>query len=157
MRCNLTERLLGDIYVRVVWTRGHTADHAFHWLLRVRPGAGVCVRRLRVCDHANAHGGHRVAGAGVLGRDHPASIHGGFEWGLAEALADQLGLDLTVGEVPVTDIVAAGWLHSADIALAQVIATKERATSPTALIVAAREGLSVPARFDQVESIVGSP
>jgi hypothetical protein len=53
-------------------------------------------------DHANAHSGHRVAGAGVLGRDDPASIHDG-EAGLAEALADQLGLDRTVGEVPVTD------------------------------------------------------
>jgi hypothetical protein len=155
MRCNLTERLLGDIYVRVAWTRGHTADHAFHWLLRVQPGAGVCVRRLRACDHANAHNGHRVAGAGVLGRDDPASIHGRFEWGLAEALADQLGLDLTVGEVPVTDILA-GRLHNADIVLAPVSATKQRAPSPTALLVAAQEGLSVPARFDQVESIVGS-
>jgi CorA-like Mg2+ transporter protein len=131
MRCNLTERLLGDIYVRVAWTCGHTAGHAFHWLLRVRPGAGVCVRRLRVCDHANAHGGHRVGGAWVLGRDDAASIHGGLEWGLAEALADQLGLDLTVGEVPVTDIVA-GWLHSADIALAQVSATKESHVSDSA-------------------------
>ena len=132
------------------------APTTFHWLLRVQPCAGVCVRRLRVCDHANAHCGHRVASAGILGRYDPASIHGGFAWGLAEALADQLGLDLTVGEVPVTDLVA-GWLHSADIDLAQVSATKERATSPTAQIVAAREGLSVPARFDQVESIVGSP
>ena len=61
-----------------------------------------------------------------------------------------------MGEVPVTDIVA-GWLHNAYIALAQMSATKERARSPTALIVAAREVLSVPARFDQVESIVGSP
>ena len=103
---------------------------------------------------ANAHSGHRVAGAGVLGRDDPASIHDGFEGGLAEALADQLGLDLTVGEVPVTDIVV-GWLRGAD--MAQVSATKERATSPTALIVAAREGLSVLARFDHVESIVGPP
>jgi len=156
MRCNLTERLLGEIYVRVAWTRGHTADHAFHWLLHVQPGAGVCIRRLQVRDHANAYRGHRVAGAGVLGRDDPASIHGGFEWGLAEALADQLGLDLTVGEAPVTDIVAT-WLHSADIALAEVSARKDQATSPTALIVAAREGLSVPARFDLVESIGRSP
>ena len=154
MRCNLTERLLGGIYVRVAWTRGHTADHAFQWL-DVRPGAGACIRRLRVRDHANAHSDHRVAGAGVLGRSDPASIHDG-EWGLAEALADQLGLDRTVGEVPVTDIIV-GCSHSADIGLAQMSATTERATSPIALIAAAREGLSVPAQFDQVESIVGSP
>jgi hypothetical protein len=156
MRCNLTERLLGDIDVRAAWRRGHTADNALDGLLHVQPGEGVCIQRLRVRDHANAHGGHRIAGAGVLERDNPTSIHGGFEWGLAEALAEQLGLDLTVGEVPVTDIVA-DWLQGADIALAQVSATKVRATSPTALIVATREGLSVPARFDQVESIVGCP
>jgi hypothetical protein len=110
-------------------------------------------------DHANAHSGHRVAGGGVLGRNDPASIHDG-EWGLAEALADQLGLDRSVGEVPVTDIVA-GWLHSAGWlhggALAQVSATNEQATSPIGLILAAREVLSVAARFNQVESIVGSP
>jgi hypothetical protein len=102
MRCNLTERPAGRYICRVAWARGHTAEHAFYWLLHVQPSAGVCIRRPRVRDHANAHSGHRVAGAGVLGRDDPASIHDG-EAGLAEAVADQLGLDRTVGEVPVTD------------------------------------------------------
>ncbi|HEY0815510.1 MAG TPA: transporter substrate-binding domain-containing protein [Pseudonocardia sp.] len=168
--------------------------------------------------------------------DDPATIHGGFEWGLAKALADELGLDLAVRAVSFADITA-GRLHGADLALAQVNATDERgavaeltvpyyqtspaalarpgtesdladlatvrkqhwvvqegttletylddvvrptekpvvlATTdavvravvdghadvalldfPTALTVAAREGLSVPARFEHVEPIVG--
>src|SRR4051794_11347846 len=57
--------------------------------------------------------------------DDAATVHGGFEWGLAEALAKELGLKVTVVAVPFTDIVA-GRLHGADLALAQVSYTKER-------------------------------
>src|SRR4051794_22176498 len=57
--------------------------------------------------------------------DDAATVHGGFEWGLAEALAKELGLEVKVLAVPFTDIVA-GRLHGADLALAQVSATKER-------------------------------
>jgi len=75
--------------------------------------------------------------------DDPATVKGGFEWGLAQALARELGLTLTVREVPFADI-AAGRLDGADLALAQVSATTERnnaaeltapyyETSPTAL------------------------
>jgi polar amino acid transport system substrate-binding protein len=72
-----------------------------------------------------------------------ATMKGGFEWGLAEALAKELGLQMAVREVPFADIVA-GRLDGADIALAQVSATDERKnvaqltlpyfeTSPTAV------------------------
>jgi polar amino acid transport system substrate-binding protein len=75
--------------------------------------------------------------------DDPATVRGGFEWGLAAALADELGLDLAVRAVPFPEMVA-GRLHGADLALAQVSATKQRSdaaeltlpyyqTSPTAL------------------------
>jgi polar amino acid transport system substrate-binding protein len=76
--------------------------------------------------------------------DDPATVKGGFEWGLAAALAEELGLDLAVREVPFADITS-GRLDGADIALAQVSSTKERKnvaeltqpyfeTSPTALV-----------------------
>jgi polar amino acid transport system substrate-binding protein len=58
------------------------------------------------------------------GRD-PASVHAGFEWALAKALARELGLELVVREVPFADI-AAGRLGGADLALAQVSATDQR-------------------------------
>lgn len=56
----------------------------------------------------------------------PATVHRGFEWALAETIAADLGLDLTVRQVPFTDIVA-GRLHGADLALAQVSFTDQRA------------------------------
>lgn len=55
----------------------------------------------------------------------PASTSGGFEWGLARALAEKLGLRLAVREVPFSDIVA-GRLDGADLALAQVSDTARR-------------------------------
>jgi polar amino acid transport system substrate-binding protein len=49
----------------------------------------------------------------------------GFEWGLARALADELGLGVSFRDVPFRDIVT-GELHGADLALAQVSITNER-------------------------------
>jgi polar amino acid transport system substrate-binding protein len=55
--------------------------------------------------------------------DHPT---GGFEWGLARALADQLGLDrVDVVEVDFQQLVG-GDLGGADLALAQLTPTDER-------------------------------
>jgi polar amino acid transport system substrate-binding protein len=54
-----------------------------------------------------------------------AALDGGFEWGLARALADELGLEVSFRDVPFSDIVA-GELHDADVALAQVSITDER-------------------------------
>src|SRR5690349_10233378 len=54
---------------------------------------------------------------------------GGFEAGLAHALAHRLGLDrVRVVQVPFAQIVA-GKLHGADIALSQLTPTKEREKS----------------------------
>jgi polar amino acid transport system substrate-binding protein len=189
---------------------------------------------------ANASGALTVAtelpAPGFWEGTDPATVDGGFEWGLAHALAKELGRHLTVQALPFVDIVA-GRLGTADLALAQVSATDERrrvaeltapylesapavlartgaekdlvdlATArhrrwavqgastfatyladvvrphakplvlstmdqvvqavidrrvdaalldlPTALAVAKKEGLSVPARFDQTEHIVG--
>ena len=55
----------------------------------------------------------------------PATVDGGFEWGLADALARELGRHLTVQALPFAEIVA-GRLGTADLALAQVSATDER-------------------------------
>jgi polar amino acid transport system substrate-binding protein len=53
------------------------------------------------------------------------TLDGGFEWGLARALADELGLRASFRDVPFADIVT-GELHGADVALAQVSVTDER-------------------------------
>jgi ABC-type amino acid transport substrate-binding protein len=57
--------------------------------------------------------------------DDVSTLDGGFEWGLARALADQLGLRVSFRDVPFPDIVT-GELHGADVALAQVSVTDER-------------------------------
>lgn len=57
--------------------------------------------------------------------DDVATLNGGFEWGLARALADELGLRVSFRDVPFPDIVT-GELHGADVALAQVSITDER-------------------------------
>jgi polar amino acid transport system substrate-binding protein len=57
--------------------------------------------------------------------DDVATLDGGFEWGLARALADELGLRVSFRDVPFPDIVT-GDLHGADVALAQVSITDER-------------------------------
>jgi len=62
---------------------------------------------------------------GFWNGDDPATVRGGFEWGLAQALADELGLTVSVRQVPFADIVS-GRLDGADIAFAQVSATAER-------------------------------
>lgn len=77
----------------------------------------------------------RVAGLLVVGTDLPApgfwegsdpsSIRGGFEWALADALAEELGLTLAVRDVPFSDITR-GALGDSDLALAQVSPTPER-------------------------------
>jgi polar amino acid transport system substrate-binding protein len=57
--------------------------------------------------------------------DDVATLDGGFEWGLARALVDELGLRVSFRDVPFADIVT-GELHGADVALAQVSITDER-------------------------------
>ena len=55
----------------------------------------------------------------------PASVDGGFEWALANELADHFGLDLDVVGVPFEDMIS-GDLGGADLALAQITPTDER-------------------------------
>jgi polar amino acid transport system substrate-binding protein len=57
--------------------------------------------------------------------DDASVVGGGYEWGLARALADEFDLDLKVVDVPFADIVA-GELDGADLALAQIEITEER-------------------------------
>ncbi len=57
--------------------------------------------------------------------DTPASVAGGFEHDLAEALAGELDLELEVVDVPFDRIVA-GDLGGADLAMAQITVTDER-------------------------------
>src|SRR4051794_6706481 len=38
--------------------------------------------------------------------DDPTTVHGGFEWAVADALSNELGLELAVVQVPFGDIVA---------------------------------------------------
>jgi len=52
-------------------------------------------------------------------------VGGGYEWGLARALADEFDLDLRIVDVPFAEIVA-GDLGGADLALAQIEITEER-------------------------------
>jgi polar amino acid transport system substrate-binding protein len=56
------------------------------------------------------------------------SVDGGFEWGLATRLAERFGLELRVIDVPFEQIVA-GDLGAADLALAQISITNERASA----------------------------
>jgi polar amino acid transport system substrate-binding protein len=81
----------------------------------------------------------------------PAAVHGGFEWGIADALASRLDVQLEVRQVPFGDIVR-GALGGADIALSQVSVTDARlgdvdftvsydTTSPTALQRAGTEAI----------------
>lgn len=56
----------------------------------------------------------------------PATVDGGYEWDLATRLADRLGLELEIVDVPFADI-AAGELDGADIAMAQISITGARA------------------------------
>ncbi len=78
----------------------------------------------------------------------PDDVTGGFEFQLAQALADELELELEVAEVPFPDVVA-GRLGPADLALEEVSVTAGRkdvvefstpylTTSPT--VVARRDG-----------------
>lgn len=53
------------------------------------------------------------------------TVHEGFEWGLAQALADELHLTLSIRAVPFADVIA-GHLGDADLALAQVTITDAR-------------------------------
>lgn len=57
--------------------------------------------------------------------DDATIVGGGYEWGLARALADEFDLDLKIIDVPFADIVA-GELDGADVALAQIERTEER-------------------------------
>ena len=52
-------------------------------------------------------------------------VGGGYEWGLARALADEFDLDLKIIDVPFADIVA-GDMDGADMALAQIEITDAR-------------------------------
>lgn len=55
----------------------------------------------------------------------PAEVDGGYEWELAERLADRLGLELEIIDVPFARIVE-GDLDGADLAMAQISITPER-------------------------------
>ncbi|MFZ4811290.1 MAG: ABC transporter substrate-binding protein [Ilumatobacteraceae bacterium] len=56
-----------------------------------------------------------------------ATADGGFEWALATALADRLGLRLRVVNAPFDDL-AAGRFGDADVAIAQISITNDRRT-----------------------------
>lgn len=62
---------------------------------------------------------------GFWNGDDPDDLDGGFEWAVADALAERFGLELEVIDVPFTDIVA-DRLGDADLALSQVSITSER-------------------------------
>jgi polar amino acid transport system substrate-binding protein len=82
--------------------------------------------------------------------DDPASVDGGFEWELATLLAERFGLALEVVEVPFAQL-DAGDLAGADLAIAQITATTERAARvdfsigyfDTAIGVLARTGIDI--------------
>jgi len=57
--------------------------------------------------------------------DDPKTVDGGYEWGLAEALADRFDLRLDVVDRPFEQIVS-GDLGPADVGIAQVSITEER-------------------------------
>lgn len=63
--------------------------------------------------------------AGFWEGDDPAAVHGGFEWGLAEALADRFDLRLEIVDLPFARI-AGSDLGGADMAIAQVSITDAR-------------------------------
>ncbi len=62
---------------------------------------------------------------GFWNGDDPDDLDGGFEWAIADALAERFGLELEVVETSFPDIVA-GRLGDADLALSQVSITSER-------------------------------
>jgi polar amino acid transport system substrate-binding protein len=55
----------------------------------------------------------------------PTTVHGGFEWALADALAKELHLSLSIRAVPF-EAITSGQLDGADMALAQVTITADR-------------------------------
>lgn len=55
----------------------------------------------------------------------PSTVDGGYEWELATRLADRLGLELEVVDVPFAQI-DRGELDGADLAMAQISVTRER-------------------------------
>jgi polar amino acid transport system substrate-binding protein len=57
--------------------------------------------------------------------DDATIVGGGYEWGLARALADEFDLDLQIIDVPFADLMA-GELEGADMAIAQIEVTQER-------------------------------
>jgi polar amino acid transport system substrate-binding protein len=57
--------------------------------------------------------------------DDATIVGGGYEWGIAKALADEFNLDLVVLDLPFAEIVG-GDLGGADLALAQIEITEER-------------------------------
>lgn len=63
---------------------------------------------------------------GFWAGDAATDVTGGFEWGIAGALADRFGLELRVVDVPFAELVD-GDLGGADLALAQITITDERA------------------------------
>ncbi len=60
------------------------------------------------------------------GGDEPAAIDGGFEFELAERVADRFGLELEIVEVPF-DQIADGSFAGADMAISQISITRDRA------------------------------
>jgi polar amino acid transport system substrate-binding protein len=58
--------------------------------------------------------------------DDPATVDGGYEWDLASRLAERLGLELEIIDVPFARLVA-GDLDGADLAMAQISVTSARA------------------------------
>ena len=67
-------------------------------------------------------------------------VGGGYEWGLARALADEFDLNLKIIDVPFADIVA-GDMDGADMALAQIEITDDALGGARLLVALLRVGL----------------
>jgi polar amino acid transport system substrate-binding protein len=99
-------------------------------LLLLAGGACSNVRRAASGDFQPSTKGALVVATelpapGFWDGNDPATVNGGFEWALADALAHELDVKLVIHNVAFADI-AAGKLGDADLALAQISATDQR-------------------------------
>jgi len=69
-----------------------------------------------------------LASPGFWDGETPESVTGGFEWAIANELAERFDLELEIVDIAFTDIVS-GDLGGADLALAQIVPTDERRES----------------------------
>jgi len=69
-----------------------------------------------------------LASPGFWDGDTPDSVIGGYEWAIANEVAERFDLELEIVDIAFTDIVA-GDLGEADLALAQLVPTDERRES----------------------------